>query len=165
MGDVDEISYETIQSDLLLLRKIVDDAPQLDRLCRHKETRTSSSNKLAAHRDIHKPLSPSSALPLQKSKSWISVKVHSRTDKLESPYHPRCGGGMPPSRPPLSVTRTRTNLVHNVYFFLSSTCAWYLMYWKQLRCRTRWSNSGVVATPSNFARASKPDSSSSTASA
>merc|ERR1719284_951889 len=73
-------------------------------------------------------LSPSSALPLQKSKSRISEKVHSRTDKLESPYHPRCGGGMPPSRPTLSVTRTRTTLVHNVYFFLSSTCAWYMMY-------------------------------------
>ena len=57
MEDVDEIPYETNPSDLLFLRKIVEDAPQLNRLCHHKETRTSSSNKLAAHRDIHKHLS------------------------------------------------------------------------------------------------------------
>ena len=158
--------YETNPSDLLLLRKIVDDAPQLNRLL--SSPRNSYKLLQQACRPPRHPqasLSPSPALPLQKSKSRISEKVHSRTDKLESPYHPRCGGSMPLSRPTLSVTRTRTALVHNVYFFLSSTCAWYMMHLKQLRCRTRWSNSGVVATPSNFARASKPDSSFSTASA
>ena len=37
MEDVDEMPYETNPSDLLLLRKIVDDAPQLNRLLRHKK--------------------------------------------------------------------------------------------------------------------------------